>query len=215
MHAPTPVQDGRLLGIVGAILQVDWFEHLFARIATDGDPTFAVFRDDGALLVRYPHADAAVGQAYGLTENLRLARSSENRAVVARTGLFDGKLRLIAPHSVSHYPLLLTVTNAVEAGTQPWRERMRWMIGLATMAELVLGVVVVLGVRQLHGQERLAAANAVALHAETARVWAESELAVARQREAAEHDARMQSQRFDLALSNMQQGLAMFDSAEG
>jgi diguanylate cyclase (GGDEF)-like protein/PAS domain S-box-containing protein len=37
---------------------------------------------------------------------------------------------------------------------------------------------------------------------------------VARQREAAEHDARMQSQRFDLALSNMQQGLAMFDSGD-
>ncbi len=56
------------------------------------------------------------------------------------------------------------------------------------------------------------AADALAMQAETGRALAESELALARQREASDRDAHMQSQRFDVALSNMLQGLMMCDA---
>jgi diguanylate cyclase (GGDEF)-like protein len=204
---------GHLIGIVTTILDVDTFERLFAKIAVEGDPTFALFRADGALLAHYPGLSADIGRDYGETDNLRVVRDSVDRRVVVHRSLFDGKMRLIAPHSVSHFPLMLTVTNTEDAALAFWRWRMGWMVGVVTLAELVLAGTVILGVRQLRGQERLIAADAAAVQADAARTRAESELAVARQRETSEREAHRLSQRLDVAVSNMLQGLLMVDTA--
>jgi len=63
--------------------------------------------------------------------------------------------------------------------------------GVVTLVELILAGIVWLGVRQLHARERLTAADAAALRSETARAFAESELALARQLQAGEHAAHL------------------------
>ncbi len=79
--------DGQLIGIVNAGLQVDIFEHLFARIAVDGDPSFSMFRSDGVLLVRYPRMDTSIGRDYHDTSDFPRLLASLDREVVVGPGM--------------------------------------------------------------------------------------------------------------------------------
>jgi len=205
--------DGRLIGIVDTIFELNGFERLFARLAVSGDASFSLFRGDGVLLARHPRVDADIGRNYGANRDFHSLAASVDREVLVRESLIDGQPRLIAPHSVAHYPLILSATDTVRARLAPWRARTRWTAGVTTLAEIVLGAIILLGVRQARGQERLLAADAAAMRAETGRTLAESQLALARQREVSERAAHQQSQRFDVALSNMLQGLMMCDTA--
>ena len=205
--------NGSLIGLVRVGLQVDLFERLFAGITIGADATISLYRNDGVLLARSPRPDAGLGRTYGQPAEFTELQASVDRGVISRTSVIDGKQRLIAPHSVAHFPLLLAASNTVAAVLAPWQARMRWMSGLAGMAELVLAGFVWLSVRQLRSQERLSGADAAAARAEAARVQAEAELALARQREASGQAAQLQAQRFDLAMNNMVQGLIMVDAA--
>jgi diguanylate cyclase (GGDEF)-like protein len=212
--SPFTSLDGRLLGIISASIQLDSFEQFFARIAGQGDPSYALFRLDGMLLARFPRVDAMIGRTYGDTPNFHREVAGLDHSVLLETSMLDTAERLVAPHSVAHFPLFIAATNSVSAVLSGWRLQARSLVAATTLIELVVAGIVVLGVRQLRGQDRVVAANAAAMRAETARAWAETELEMARQREAAEHAAYMQSQRFDLALSNMQQALVMFDNTD-
>jgi diguanylate cyclase (GGDEF)-like protein len=205
--------DGKLIGLVRVGLQIDLFERLFAGITIGDDATISLYRADGVLLARYPRPDTGLGRTYGSPEDFSQLQASVDHGVVTRISVIDGKTRLIAPHSVAHYPLLLTASNTARAVLAPWRARTRWISGIAAIAELVLAGFVWLSVRQLRGQERLGKADAAAALAEAARARAEAELALARQREASGQAAHLQSQRFDVALNNMVQGLIMVDAA--
>ena len=196
--------DGQLIGIVTTSLQIDQLDRLFAGIAVEGDPSFSLSRGDGVLLSRYPRVDSADGPRFDPSGDFHILYGSVDHGIVAHTGMADGKPRLIAPQRVAHYPLLLVATNTVEAALESWRSRMLWMAAVATVAELVLAGIVLLGFRQLRSQERLIAANAAVLRTEAA-------LQLADERERSAEDARRRAQQFDLALTNMHQGLAMFD----
>jgi len=207
-------RDGELIGIVGAGLLLDGFERLFARISVGGDPAFSLFRADGVMLARYPRMDGDLGRTNGPAEDFTaLKLASDDHQVVRRVGKFDGKSRLIAPYQVAHFPLLLLATNTEEAILAPWRVQLHRAIGVTVLAELVLGLVVLFGVRHLGAQEELAAADATAIRAEAARSLAEAELTLAHEREISERAKQLQAQRFDTALNNMVQGLMMVDGA--
>ncbi len=47
--------DGQLIGIVLSTIFTDYFEQLFSRVSLSDGSSFALFRGDGMLLVRYPH----------------------------------------------------------------------------------------------------------------------------------------------------------------
>jgi diguanylate cyclase (GGDEF)-like protein len=196
--------SGQLIGMVTTSLQIDQLDRLFAGIAVGGDPSFSLFRGDGVLLSRYPRVDRVDRPSSDTSGGFHTLLGSVENGVVEHTGMADGKPRLIAPHGVAHYPLLLVATNTVEAALQSWRARTVWMAAVAAVAELVLAGTVLLGVRQLRGQERLIAANAAVQRSEAA-------LQLAQERERSTQDARRRAQQFDLAVSNMRQGLAMFD----
>ena len=48
--------DGRLLGFVVSTIEIDYFEQFYARLPLTGGGAFALYRRDGMLLARYPHA---------------------------------------------------------------------------------------------------------------------------------------------------------------
>ena len=205
--------DGQPIGFITTGLELTRFEQFFAAIAVGRDASFSLYRSDGILLARYPPPDAGLGRTYGRAADFHDLRLSLDNNVVIRPSVIDGKPRLLAPHSVTHFPLMLIAGNTLAAVLQPWWVRTRLMIGVVAMVELILAGIVWLGVRQLRDQERLTAADAAALRSDTARALAESELTLARQLQASEHAELLQSQRFDVALGNMQQGLMMLDAA--
>lgn len=207
--------DGRLLGFVSCGIQLAYFEALFSRISLNDGSTFALYRRDGMLLARYPHVDPKIGRTFGDPANFdRVASVATSLdGLVRLTSVMDGKDRLVAPHSLTHYPLIMAVSDTIDAVLGPWRAEVGVFGGGAVLLELVVAGIIVLGVRHLRGYERLAAANAARLEAEAARALAVSELRRAHEREEAARKLRTQWIRFDTALSNMLQGLVMFDDA--
>jgi diguanylate cyclase (GGDEF)-like protein len=198
--------DGRLLCFVSASIQLDSFEQFFARISGQGDPSFALFRLDGVLLARFPHIDGMIGRNYADAPNFRREVGSLDHSVLQEASMLDAAERVVAPHSVAHFPLFISATDTEDAILAGWRVQARSLVAATILIELVVAGIVTLGVRQLRGQERLVAANAAALRAE-------NELQLARERERSEQEVRRRAMQFDVALSNMQQGLAMFDNA--
>ncbi len=197
-------QDGELIGIVMSSMRLGQFEQLFSRISLGADATFGLFRSDGVLLARYPHVDPKIGHSYAGPSAFGRTIEAMDSGVIRRPSLIDGVDRLIAPHGVAHYPLVITTTDTVRAALSGWRHQARTLGGSLVLMELIIAAIVVLGVRHLRGYEMLEAADA-------AKVKAEAALLLAQEQERAAQELRTQWLRFDTALSNMLQGLLMFD----
>jgi diguanylate cyclase (GGDEF)-like protein len=190
-------RDGRLLGIVGGSIDPDYIEHLFSRISVASGGSFSLFhRNDGVLLARHPHVEQALGRPLP-TVSFARNLAALDRDVFSEPGPFDGKQRVIAPHSVAHYPMFISVTTTTEAALAGWWGQARSLIGATLVADLVLAAIVLLGVRHVRSYEKLQAA--------------ETELAVTRERERSARELQEHSAHFGTALSHMQQGLCMFD----
>ena len=104
----------------------------------------------------------------------------------------DGKDRLIAGHSVAHYPLMITVSNTMDAILDTWREEARAFGAVTVFLELLIAATMGLAIRYLRSHALLEAAE---------------------ERERGALALQRQGQRFDTALNNMLQGLLMFDQA--
>jgi diguanylate cyclase (GGDEF)-like protein len=189
--------DGQLIGIVVSSIPADHFEQLFSQIIVDGDGSFGLYRSDGMLLVRYPHVDTKIGTIFGQTKNYNRMLSALDHGIARLTSMLDGKDRLVAGHSVAQYPLIISVSNTIDAALEAWRGEARAFAMVTVFLELVIATTVVLAVRHLRGYEMLQAAEAAQARAE--------------ERERGALALHRQMQRFDTALNNMLQGLLMFD----
>ena len=80
----------------------------------------------------------------------------------------DGKDRLIAGHSVAHYPLLITVSNTVDAILDAWRGEARAFGAVTVFLELVIAATVGTRDPPRYAAMRLLAAEAEAEERERA-----------------------------------------------
>jgi diguanylate cyclase (GGDEF)-like protein len=191
--------DGTLIGIVVSSIVGDYFEQLFSKLALGDADAFGLYRGDGMLLVRYPHADPKIGMTFGQTENYNRMLGAVDNGIARLTSTLDGKDRLAAGHTVEHYPLLITASDTVDSILEVWRDEALAFGTVIGFLELVIAMTVLLAVRHLRAYELLHVAEA-------ARTCAE-------ERERGARRLQTQGLRFDLALNNMQQGLFMFDHA--
>jgi diguanylate cyclase (GGDEF)-like protein len=189
--------DGTLIGIVVSSIVGDYFEQIFAKLALDDAGAFGLYRSDGTLLVRYPHADPKIGTTFRQTENYNRMLGAVDHGIARLTSLLDGKDRLVAGHTVAHYPLIITASDTIDSILEAWRTEALAFGSVLVFLELILALMVLLGVRHLLGYERLQAAEAAQMCAE--------------ERERGARRLHAQGQRFDMALNNMLQGLLMFD----
>jgi diguanylate cyclase (GGDEF)-like protein len=189
--------DGQLIGIVVSSIVGDYFEQLFSRIALDDGDAFGIYRSDGMLLARYPHVDHRIGTTFSRSENYNRMLGALNRGIAKFTSVIDGKDRLVAAHTVARYPLIVTVSDTLDAILAAWRREARAFGTVTGLLELVIAMTILLAVRHLQSYERLQAAEAAQARAE--------------ERERGAQALQQQGQRFDSALNNMVQGLLMFD----
>lgn len=197
--------DGRLIGFVVSTIQIAYFEQFYARLPLSGGGAFSLFRRDGTLMARYPHVDPKIGSTFAETMNFNRIVGSLDGGVVRQTSILDGEDRLIVPHTIAHFPLFVAVSDTMTSILRAWTGEIRILIAATILLELAIAGTMLLAVRHLRSHERLQAA-------ETARARAEAGLSLAQERERAAHLLHMQEMRFDVALSNMLQGLAMCDS---
>jgi diguanylate cyclase (GGDEF)-like protein len=206
--------DGSLIGIVVGLIRLDHYERFLSRIALDKAASLTLLRRDGTLLVRYPPLGATTIQSYNNVPSFQRVLDFVDRgAVHVESSLFVGQERLVASHSLAHYPLLVTATTTVRQALEAWRLQSILVGGGVVFMLLLLGGLVLLGLRQLQAQERMSIAQAGTHGADAALRLAEAELQHAQERECSQHDLYTQALRFELALDNMLQGLCMYDEA--
>ncbi|TNC07824.1 EAL domain-containing protein [Methylobacterium terricola] len=189
--------DGSFLGLVLGAVELGYFERLYGAIAPAPDYVVSVFRDDGTLLVRHPKLDGAVGQSFATAAPLRITRASTAGGVMRTISPIDGEDRISGARALARYPLILGVSRSAQASLDDWRQQ-AWVIGVAALLlDLGLAGLVLLGLRQLRAQARLA-------EAEAARAAAEM-------RERSERELSAQHAQFGIALDHMTQGLCLYD----
>ena len=198
--------DGHLLGFVVSTIEIAYFEQFYARLPLTGGGSFTLYRRDGTLLARYPHADPLIGKTFADTANFNRLLGALDGGVVRQIGRFDGKDRLIVPRAMAHFPLIIGVSDTMASVMRSWQWGIRIIIATTVWLELGIAGGLVLLLRHLGGEARVRVA-------ETARARAEADLAVAEERERATAVLHTQQQRFDTAAQNMLQGMLMVDGS--
>jgi diguanylate cyclase (GGDEF)-like protein len=196
--------DGRLLGIVVSAIQIDHFEQFYARLPLTGGGAFALYRHDGMLLARYPHLDDQVGRTFAATINFSRVLAALDDGVIRQTSLLNGEDRLMVPHAMLHFPLIVVVSDTMASILRTWSRGIRVLVATTVLLELTIAGTMLLVLRHLRSHERLR-------EAETARARAEADLVLAGERERTAQTLHLQEMRFDTALNNMVQGLLMVD----
>jgi hypothetical protein len=166
--------DGQFLGVLLAGIENSYLESFYRKIVPGAEGSISLFRNDGVLIARYPPTDDDIGRSYaGSFFFHSLLENTNYETVFTPASAFDGKLRMIVPHHVGNYPLLINVTNSVDAILADWRRESIAIVG-ATGAAIVLVLFAgVLFRRQFRLREKMAQSVADRRRAENARVVAE------------------------------------------
>jgi diguanylate cyclase (GGDEF)-like protein/PAS domain S-box-containing protein len=184
--------NGKFLGLVLGAIELQSVEQYFARVALGPDSSISLIHRDGELMARHPHAASVVGRPISGGLAVRLVSNSDS-GVGRRIGAVgEAEDRLIAAHRVANYPFLVAATTNVAAVLADWWRTAYYLIGIAALAILVVAAGTFLVIRQFKNYASLERLRAEKLEAET---------------------LREQTRRLDAALSNMSQGLVMFDPA--
>ncbi len=176
--------EGHFLGIVGVALSQSYFEEFLSRIALGGGSSIGLWRSDGILMARFPHATEAIGRRLQgpllpFQEVLHHAEAGTGQTASA----VDGLNRRFAVRALAGYPAAIVVTRRTDDILKLWRQQASYAaIGVALLSVIVLGAVI-LGIRQM--QHRAALDRS---HTEM-RVLAEQHRAAARIAHLAHHDA--------------------------
>jgi PAS domain S-box-containing protein len=183
--------NGEFLGIISATLDLAYLQSYFREISSDPDSSLALFRDDGVLLARFPENGSDLGRKFANAIAIRLAANADH-GVGMTEGVIDGSVRMVAAHRVSGYPLVVSATKTSTAILANWRKTAALLAGAALLIIAVITAFAFLFTRLFRNYQALEQVRAERNRAE---------------------QLRQQSQRFDVALNNMSQGLVMFDAS--
>ena len=112
---------GEFLGVLIAVIEVRYFEDFYKVINPQGG-SIAIWRGDGTMIARYPHAEDKMGE--------KLASASPWYEMVAKgggtyqtPGYVDQMARVVSVHPLHDYPLAVTVTISQDAALAEWRHQ--------------------------------------------------------------------------------------------
>jgi diguanylate cyclase (GGDEF)-like protein len=175
-------QDGAFLGVVLGAVRLRYFESLYGTVAATSGDVISLVHGDGDVLARYP---ALPGRPQDGATN-PLAASQKAPAVPAgemeHLGITPHDFT--AAHKLEKYPIEVRVSRAAHDVLRGWHQEALVIAAGAGLVELGLAGIVLLGVRQIRSQGRLA-------HAERER--------------------RVQDMRFATAMEHLSQGVCMLD----
>lgn len=126
--------NGRMLGVVLAGLEVNFYKANFAAWSTGPANAFSLLRRDGVLLARYP--ESAIGVSFAATPAFtEIINRSDKGAVSTRADspVAMQRERIVAAAAVPGHNLVITVIGFTDLILQPWRAQAQ-MIGLGALA---------------------------------------------------------------------------------
>ncbi len=183
--------NGEFLGVLSASFELQFLQNYFNEISSDPESSFALFRNDGALLARFPQNDVDIGRQFPTAIALQLTANSDH-GVGMSMGVIDGTIRLVAARRVNNFPIIVTATKSKDALLAGWRKTATYTAGASILIIAIIAAFALLFTRLLRNYQALVQARAERNRAE---------------------QLRQQSLRFDVALNNMSHGLVMFDAS--
>jgi signal transduction histidine kinase/HPt (histidine-containing phosphotransfer) domain-containing protein/ActR/RegA family two-component response regulator len=176
-----PVRDGGFAGLLLGAIDLKYFEDFYRSVSLGEGTAISLIRLDGALLARYPPADA-IGSVFPLGG--RRALGGGTTGVIRDVSPVDGTFRLKAASKLTNFPLFVLVTQTQATALNGWRS-VALVLGLVTAgcdgAILIAALAVGRWWRQ---QQMLGRTRAEYAEAERARAVAEAALARERERHA-------------------------------
>ncbi len=176
---------GEFLGAIGRGIEPANFEKFFASLALGDGAAIAMFHRDGTLIARYPHVDSMIGQNFADGPFFQKVFANSDHGTVRTVSPVDGQDRLGAVRALGQFPIIVAATTTASTALSDWRAQVRFLIGAAGLAMLVITMMLYLVVRKLSHQHRMS-----------------------------ERRLRLEKLRLDTAVNNMTQGLLLFDSSQ-
>jgi len=193
--------DGSFLGLIVAALNLPDFERLYQSADLGANSSVTLFRQDGVQFVSFPHAEQDIGRRFPISVHFHeLLATGSFSDLERRIDPADGQDKLVAVSLLPDYPLAISIERTVDQALTEWRHLRDYLLAATALLESVIIGLGLLMMRQLRSQRLLAVAGA--------------ELALAREREIAQDQARIQHARLGAALDHMSQGLAIFDAGD-
>ncbi len=188
--------DGEFLGLVLVGIKPSYFQHIYKSLTSSRQQSFALLRNDGLALVRYPDLDNLTGRRLPETSQwYKLVRDGGGH--FQSTGGFDGIPRLMAVRPLKDFPLVVNVGVPKSAALESWRHRAA-AIGLGAALALICALLLI-----------------YALYHQFAQLAASRKSLVEREARLAEKTEELEraNTRIDTAVNHMVQGLVMYDPA--
>ncbi|HXL13619.1 MAG TPA: EAL domain-containing protein [Bradyrhizobium sp.] len=176
---------GEFLGVINRVVTPEKFEKYFASVALGEGAAISMYHRNGTLLARYPHIDAMIGSNISASPIYQEVIAKSDHGTVRLTSPIDGQDRVASARNLSNFPITFVASTTVSAALADWRQQTRFLICVGGFAVLIIAAMLLLLVRSLSQQHR-----------------------------ASQRRLRLEKQRLDTAVNNMNQGLVLFDSAQ-
>ena len=116
-------RDGSFLGVIGAAIQLDYFDKFFAEIGLSDGTGITILRNDGVFLVRFPAArDLFATRMPADSPWPQTVRAGGGHFV--SPGVLDSQgARYVSVHPLTAYPIVVDVTRQASAALEQWRRQ--------------------------------------------------------------------------------------------
>src|SRR5260221_3619036 len=132
--------DGSFAGVALATLEPLYYEQVYAAINLRPGGTIAMFRGDGALLARHPHAEDMMGKQRGDTPIRRILGRSTEPIAARVVSTIDGEARIAAARFRPAFPVYLTVSQREDIVLAAWRSETLFLLAGMTLILVALGL---------------------------------------------------------------------------
>ncbi|MBS4047742.1 MAG: response regulator [Alphaproteobacteria bacterium] len=131
--------DGRLKGVIGAILDPRAYEKSFESVVADGDYV-TLLNHDFVMIARSPWREQDIGKQIraDLYEALRMSDQREHSGVF--TNIFTGEARIAVARRLFGDQLVLSTSRSLEHGIDNWRS-LATIISAISLLVMLSGIV--------------------------------------------------------------------------
>jgi diguanylate cyclase (GGDEF)-like protein len=173
------------IGVVTRAIRPEALETFFASVGLGPQSTIAMHLRRGALLARYPHVEAMIGENFNKGPSEQRSVFEAPQYVGQLRSPVDGTERLVASRMLNTVPLVIVATTTLDSALATWRSQTRFFISMAVLSLLVTALMLYLIFRQM-----------------------------IRQHHVSQQRLSVEKVRLDTAVGHMSQGLLLFDSSE-
>lgn len=130
--------EGSLQGVLGAALDLRYFDHFYRSLQLPADAAVLIARADGVLLVRYPAGGRVPGASLAAHPVMALSASGQREGRYESRVAEGGVVRLAAWRRHPERPLIFIVSRTRDGALAPWRATLPKRIAVAVAALLAV-----------------------------------------------------------------------------